>query len=373
MTDNIAAPHLENQARPMPATPMRNLPVANRSRADRIALIGLFSLGVLYTLHFARELLLPVFLALLLSLLLRPLVKALRRVGVPEMAGAALVVSVVLVTLGFSAYQLSGPAATWIQRGPVVMRQLETKLGDIRKAIDEARKASQQIESLATEKDDATPVVVQGPSLAEQVLTQTQVVFAQAFIILVLLFFFLAQGRQMLERLIGTMSNLEQRIHYATLANSVQRNIAAYLATVTVINIGLGLATAGTMMLFGLPNPGLWGVLAGVLNFIPVLGHTVTFLIIAIVSALTFNEVPSIVLPPLAFLALAAVEGNVITPMIVGRRLTLNPIAVFLSILFWGWLWSIPGALMAVPILAVFKIYCDAHKPLHPIGALLGG
>jgi predicted PurR-regulated permease PerM len=140
-----------------------------------------------------------------------------------------------------------------------------------------------------------------------------------------------------------------------------------------LINTALGVVTTGLMMGLGMPNPGLWGVMAGFLNFIPYLGAAVSLMIIALVSALTFDSLLQIALPPMAFLTVTTIEGNFLTPMIVGRRLTLNPIAVFLTILFWGWLWGIPGALMAVPILAVFKILCDAHKPLHSMGALLGG
>jgi predicted PurR-regulated permease PerM len=247
-------------------------------------------------------------------------------------------------------------------------------LGDLRESVESARRASHQIEQMAAAADDeAQAVVVRGPSLAEQALTQTQVILAQLFVVLVLLFFFLARGRSMLEQLMGTLTNLEDRINYATIAGTVQKNIAAYLATVTLINSALGLVTTGLMMALGMPNPGLWGVMAGFLNFIPYLGAAVSLMIITLVSALTFDSLLQIALPPMAFLTVTTIEGNFLTPLIVGRRLTLNPIAVFLTILFWGWLWGIPGALMAVPILAVFKILCDAHKPLHPLGALLGG
>ena len=374
MTSNIAAPHLEGRPRLTGPSPDGAPAMTGRGKAERVAIIGLFSLGVLYTLFLARDLLLPIFLALLLSLLLRPVVKGLRRLRIPEALSAAVLVVLLLVGLVGAAFSLSEPATVWIKRAPVVMHQLEFKLGDLRESVESARRASHQIEQMAAAADDeAQAVVVRGPSLAEQALTQTQVILAQLFVVLVLLFFFLARGRSMLEQLMGTMTNLEDRIHYATIASTVQKNIAAYLATVTLINTALGLVTTGLMMALGMPNPGLWGVMAGFLNFIPYLGAAVSLMIIALVSALTFDSLLQIALPPMAFLAVTTIEGNFLTPMIVGRRLTLNPIAVFLTILFWGWLWGIPGALMAVPILAVFKILCDAHKPLHSMGALLGG
>jgi predicted PurR-regulated permease PerM len=374
MTSNIAAPHLEGRPRLTGPSPDGAPALTGRGKAERVAIIGLFSLGVLYTLFLARDLLLPIFLALLLSLLLRPVVKGLRRLRVPEALSAAVLVVLLLLGLVGAAFSLSEPATVWIKRAPVVMHQLEFKLGDLRESVESARRASHQIEQMAAAADDeAQAVVVRGPSLAEQALTQTQVILAQLFVVLVLLFFFLARGRSMLEQLMGTMTNLEDRIHYATIAGTVQKNIAAYLATVTLINTALGVVTTGLMMALGMPNPGLWGVMAGFLNFIPYLGAAVSLMIIALVSALTFDSLLQIALPPMAFLTVTTIEGNFLTPMIVGRRLTLNPIAVFLTILFWGWLWGIPGALMAVPILAVFKILCDAHKPLHSMGALLGG
>jgi predicted PurR-regulated permease PerM len=348
--------------------------MTGRGAGERVSIIGLFSLGVLYTLYLARDLLLPFFLALLLSLLLRPVVKGLRRLHIPEALSAAILVALLFVGLVGAAFSLSDPATAWVQRAPAIMHQLEFKLGDLRQTVESARRASHQIEQMAAAADnEAQAVVVRGPSLAEQALTQTQVILAQLLVVLVLLFFFLARGRSMLEQLMGTLTNLEDRIHYATIASTVQKNIAAYLATVTLINTALGLCTAGLMMAFGMPNPGLWGAMAGILNFIPYLGASVSLTIITLVSALTFDNLLQIALPPLSFLTMTAIEGNFLTPMIIGHRLTLNPIAVFLTILFWGWMWGIPGALMAVPILAVFKILCDAHKPLHSLGALLGG
>jgi predicted PurR-regulated permease PerM len=374
MTSQIAAPHLEGRPRLTGPSPDGAPGMTGRGAGERVSIIGLFSLGVLYTLYLARDLLLPFFLALLLSLLLRPVVKGLRRLHIPEALSAAILVALLFVGLVGAAFSLSDPATAWVQRAPAIMHQLEFKLGDLRQTVESARRASHQIEQMAAAADDeAQAVVVRGPSLAEQALTQTQVILAQLLVVLVLLFFFLARGRSMLEQLIGTMTNLEDRIHYATIASTVQKNIAAYLATVTLINTALGFGTAGLMMAFGMPNPGLWGAMAGILNFIPYLGAAVSLTIITLVSTLTFDSLLQIALPPLSFLTMTTIEGNFLTPMIIGHRLTLNPIAVFLTILFWGWMWGIPGALMAVPILAVFKILCDAHKPLHPLGALLGG
>lgn len=340
-----------------------------------IAVVGLFVIAVLFALYFGRDVLLPIMLALILSFLLRPLVRALYRIGIPEGLGAAVMVVMLFGGVLLAVYTLSTPAAEWVNRMPRVLHELEFKLGDIRAGIDRAREASRQIEQITKETGSDGPVrevVVRGPTLMEQAVSQVESVLANVVILLVLLYFFLARGRHSLESLIGTMRDVDDRVHYAMVAATLQQNIAAYLLTITAINTVLGVATGLVMWMWGLPNPALWGVMVALANYIPFIGPAVMTGVFFLVSVLTFDSLGTIILPPLSFVALTTIEGNFLTPMIVGRRLSLNPIAVFVSILFWGWLWGIPGALLAVPILAILKILFDAHEPLKPVGALLG-
>ena len=370
MSDRTIDPPLSTP--PEPVT--EPLPPARSPRDPaRVAVVGLFVIALLFTLYFGRDVLLPIMLALILSLLLRPCVRGLYRLGLPEALGAAVVV-ILVFSAGLGAlYTLATPATEWVNRMPRVVTELEFKLGDIREGIERAREASRQIEQMTADRDGSTrEVVVRGPSLAEQVLHQVEAVIANVVIMQVLLYFFLARGRQSLEALIGTMRDVDDRVHYAMVAATVQQNIAAYLATITVINIVLGIATALAMWLWGVPNAALWGTLAGLINFVPFIGPAVMTVVLFLVSALSFDGGVHIFGPPLTFVALTMLEGNFLTPTIVGRRLALNPIAVFVSILFWGWMWGIPGALLAVPILAILKILFDAHEPMKPIGALLG-
>lgn len=346
-------------------------PPRNRPDPFKLAVIGLFVMALLFSVYFGREVLLPIALAFLLNLLFRPVVRGLYRWGLPEGVGAAVVVAGVFTTCVVAVYTLAAPASDWIERLPRVAQQLEFKLGDIREGIARAREASNQLEQMAREAGNQE-VVVRGPSLTETVLNQTQAFLANIVIMQVLLYFFLARGRQTLEALIGTIRSIDDRVHVAMVAATVQQHIAAYLATITLINVCFAFATAGLLWGLGVPNPGLWGTLAGVLNYIPFIGPGVISVLLFLVSLLTFDGVSQALVPPLAFIALTTIEGNFLTPMIVGRRLSLNPIAVFVAILFWGWMWGIPGALLAVPILAVFKILCDTHAPLRPLGAVLG-
>ncbi len=370
MSDRTIDPPLSEP--PEPVT--EPLPPAKSPRdPTQVAVMGLFVIAVLFTLYFGRDVLLPIMLALILSFLLRPCVRGLYRLGLPEGLGAAVMVILVFGLGGFAVYKLATPAAEWVNRMPRVVHELEFKLGDIREGIERAREASRQLEKIASDQSGpAREVVVRGPSLAEQVLQQAEAFIANVVILQVLLYFFLARGRQSLEALIGTMRSVDDRIHYAMVAATVQQNIAVYLATITVINVFLGAATALAMWLWGLPNAALWGTMVGLVNYVPFIGPAVMTAVLFLVSALTFDGAFNIFGPPLTFVALTTLEGNFLTPTIVGRRLALNPIAVFISILFWGWMWGIPGALLAVPILAILKILFDAHEPLKPIGALLG-
>lgn len=365
---------------PAPGTPeplTNPIPPPEHPRdPTRFAVVGLFVIALLFTLHFGRDVLLPIMLALILSFLLRPLVRALYRLGIPEALGAAVMVLLLFGGWALAVYTLSGPAAEWVNRMPLMLHELEFKLGDVRAGIERAREASRQIEQIANSGTDPSApvreVVMRGPTLIEQALNQVETLIANVVILLVLLYFFLARGRNSLEALIGTMPSVDDRVHYAMVAAILQQNIAAYLLTITVINALLGVATAAVMWMWGLPNPALWGVLVGLANYVPFIGPAVMTGVLFLVSVLTFDGLGTMLLPPLSFVAITTIEGNVLTPMIIGRRLSLNPIAVFVSILFWGWLWGIPGALLAVPILAILKILFDTHEPMKPIGALLG-
>ncbi|RJR42929.1 MAG: AI-2E family transporter [Desulfobacteraceae bacterium] len=320
---------------------------------------GLLILAILYTLYFAKVLLLPIAIALLLSALLRPLVAIFRRLRIPEGVGAALVTCLLIGVVGFSVYRLSFPATEWFERGPRLIWKAEFKLSSIKKTIQEARESTRRLEEAARlqkEEKGKEEVVVKGPSIADRFLSQTQILLVGAFITLVLLYFLLARGRLTFERWIGSFTDPDHGQKWKEIFLNIEQEITRYLATITLINAGLGLATGVTMALLGMPNPVLWGVVAGSLNFMPYVGGLFTTLILAIVSLITFDNLDRILLPPLIFMFLTALEGNFITPMIAGKRLGLNPLLLVIALLFWGWIWGVPGMLLVVPIQASLKI-----------------
>ncbi len=345
-------------------------PVGVRSAA----LTGLFVLAVFYTLYFARLFLLPLVLAVLFDLLLSPLVRGLVRLRLPQAAAAGLVVLALLAVTAGAVYLLLDPAMEWMDRAPASLHRLERKLERLRRPVEQVNRATEEVQKLTKvdPQGGRQQVAVQEESLSSALFDRTQEILAGAAVVVALLYFLLASGDLFLRKLIRVLPTMDDKKRAVDIARQLQGDISVYLSTITLINVCLGLAVGSAMWLLGMPNPALWGVLATVLNFVPYLGAVVGIAILAVVAALTFEAPLEILLPPLVYFLLTASEGYFITPMILGRRLTLNPVMILLGLIFWGWMWGIPGAVLAVPMLASFKIFCDHIGPLGPLGEFLG-
>ena len=339
-----------------------------------LALTGLLVLATFYTLYLARSFFLPIILAVLLSFLLTPVVRLLRKLRVPQGMAAGLVVFGLLGGLGWGVYELSGPAYEWAQKAPQSLRRLERKLRDFKRPVQTMSKATEQVEKITQMGGGASPrtVAVQTETLGERMFSQATELVAVATVMFILLFFLLASGDLFLRKLIRVLPRLSDRKRAVEIARQIESDISAYLSTITVINIGLGLAVWGLMALIGVPNPLLWGVVATVTNYIPYLGAIIMIVVLAGVGFLTFPDLAHSLMPPAAFIGLNILESYIVTPLVLGRRLTLNPVVIFLGLTFWGWLWGITGALLAVPIMVVFKIFCDHSESLASIGEFLG-
>ena len=331
---------------------------------------------VLYTLYFSSTVAIPLVLACMFNLVLTPVVLALARVNIPPPIGAALVVLVVLLVLALGALTLAQPAGEWLRRLPHVIDQLADRLDFVRGPATQIKEAEKALTNLgAGTPDTATQVVVmpQTRTLHELLLNETSRFAIGAGTTLVLLYFMLAMGDKFLRHLVAALPDFRTKKQAVEIAHQLQSDMSHYLLTVSAINVAFGAVVAGAMFATGMPNPLLWGVMAGILNYVPFLGHTVSAIVIAVVALLSFPGLGIALLPPGLFIVIAALEGNVITPMILARRLTLNPVAVVAALLIWGWMWGIVGLLLAVPLLVVVKIACDKIEPLHPVGEFLGG
>ena len=209
-------------------------------------------------------------------------------------------------------------------------------------------------------------------SFAEVLLNQTWSFFLGAVVMTILLYFLLASGDLFLRKVVTVLPRLEDKKRAVQMAHQIEENISIYLVSVTTINLGLGVLVGVAMWLLGMPTPWLWGAMAGLFNFVPYLGAIASATVIALVASASFDGIGQAILPPAVFFTMTSIEGNFVTPAILGRRLTLNPVVIFVSLIFWGWIWGVAGALLAVPILAVFKLFCDNIEPLSSIGEFLG-
>lgn len=344
------------------------------SRGVQFAICGLFILGFAYTLYLAKPLLMPIILATMLTFLLGPLVRGLRRLAVPVTVGAALVLTLILVTLGLGTYHLASPAAEWIQRAPQTFRQLGLQARELMKPVEQVTKAADEAEKLAdmTVPSQATQVEIRRPSFSDVVVGATWELVLGGVVVVALVYFLLSSGDLFLEKLIEILPRIRDKERLVGVARRVEREISTYLVTLFLINAALGIVVSLVLAWLGLPNPALWGVVAGVLNFVPYLGALTTAAILALVSAATFDDLSRVLVVVGAFLTITTLEGLIIQPLIVGRRLALNPVFAFVALMFWGWIWGIPGALLAVPLLAVTKVLLDEIPSLAPFGAFLG-
>jgi predicted PurR-regulated permease PerM len=339
-----------------------------------IALTGLFLLAIFYTIYFVRSLLLPLVLALLLSYLLRPIVRWLVKLRVPPLIGAALVLLSLAGVIGYSGSFLVTPAAAWIEKAPYSLQQLQQRLASFKKPMAKVAQASGAIENLAAPASSPTktPVVeVKQHPIADQLYLHTTEFVVGALTMLILLYFLLAYDEVFLTKLIKLMPALSDKKRAVAIAHEIESQISRYLFTVTIINLCLGAAVGTTVGLLGLPNPLMWGAMVALLNFVPYLGALTGIVCMTLGAVLSFDSLSYALLFPACYFALATLEGNFVTPFVMGRSLTLNPVLVLLSLTFWGWMWGIVGVILAVPILAAFKIFCSHIEPMEPLAEFL--
>ena len=345
-----------------------------RRRRGSIAVQGLFVLAVVYTLYLASAFLLPVVLAVLLTFLLRPLVAALAKVWIPPALGAGIVVLGTVGILGYGTWQLAEPAVEWVQRAPSTFRDLERKLRVLKAPMQSVSKATEQVEKLTTVDPNAPArqVEIKPTGLRDTLWEGTLGFLGATSIMLTLCYFLLASGDFLLEKTVNVLPRLQDKKLAVRLIREVEAQVSVYLVTTTLINAGVGLATGLAVWGLGLPNPVLWGVVSWLLNYIPYLGALANIALLAVAGLVTFEPLPHALAPAAAFLIINLLESNVVTPFVLGKRMELNPVMVFLGLTFWWWIWGIPGSLLAVPILGSAKLVCDRVPRLSGVAALLG-
>src|SRR4029453_11348630 len=347
---------------------------ALKGRAGSLGLTILSILALLYTLYFARDFLLPIVIALLLDLLFSPVVRALTRVGAGAPLGAAIVVLGLLALVTFGAYELSTPIQRWVADAPKTLATAEARLKKLTKPLERVRRTAEQVETATSSSPPAkaTEVVVRGPGLVARVFGTTQRFVAGSLEVLILLYFLLAAGDLFLQKLVKVLPQLGDKRTAVQIARKAESSISTYLITARAVNVGEGVVVGIVLFLLGMPSPVLWGAMVALLEFVPYLGATMAVVVLSIAALTTFDSVGHALLIPASFWAINLIQANLIPPLLFSRRLTLNPVALFVGLAFWWWIWGIPGAFVAVPLMATFKIFCDHIDALAPIGEFLG-
>jgi predicted PurR-regulated permease PerM len=336
-----------------------------------VSAIGL--LAALYTFYFAASLLMPIAVAVLLSMLLSPAVDYIEKVRAPRMLASAIVVIATIGMLGAGIVAVAGPAQSWIEKGPDSLHKIEHMLVALKGPLDAIKQTTDQLQEVTKPGGAVGPqdVRVVQPAFTDLVLSGTPQVAASIISVIILVYLLLASGDVFLRKLVTVIPTFHDKKRIVEITRQIETDISFYLLNFTLINVGLGVAAAALTFVLGIPNPLLWGVMVTALNFVPYVGALTSIAVLTMAGVQSFDNLPQALAAPAIMLVLVAISAEVITPIVLGRGLQLNPVAIFIAILLWGWLWGLVGVLLAVPLLASFKIVCERVKPLHPIAEFL--
>lgn len=339
----------------------------------RFALWTLALIALGFTLYLAASLLLPIMVAGMLALLLTPPVNLLNRWGLPQPASAGIVLLAVLAALAALTMNLAGPVQQWIETAPEQLRRLEMRAAGLMRPVEAVREATEKVSEMAGEKDAARKpqAVVVERSDPGSLLDVTVDTLVTVLSTIMLIYFLLSCGEVLMRKIIMATPEREDKIRMIGILRTIQREVGRYFATITVVNISLGIATGLAMWALGMPTPAVWGLAVALLNFLPYLGALTSFVTLLAVGILTFDTPGAMVAPAAVFILLNFIEDQLILPFVLGRSLALNPVVIFLWVLICAWLWGIGGLLLAVPLLVAVRICAERLPRLKPLAIVL--
>ncbi|MBZ9736306.1 MULTISPECIES: AI-2E family transporter [unclassified Mesorhizobium] len=342
-------------------------------RLTRSLVIGIFILMTAAALYFARAFFMPVILAFLLALTLTPIVRLLRKHGIPEVVSATLLVLLSIFVFAAAGYLLSGPVIDLINNSYSIGQQLTERLAPFKRPLERMMDLAHQLEALTeTSQEPGLQQVAVAPSGILSTAASNILEAGTAItIVFVLSLFLLASGTLFYEKIVQSFASMTQKKRALRIVYDVEREISHYLLTVSIINVSLGTVIGLGLWGLGMPNPLVWGAMAALLNFLPYVGALMTVVIVAVIALISFDTIAYALLAPAFVVLCDIIEGQFVTPTVVGRRLEINAVAIFIAIAFWSWLWGFVGALMAVPLLVVIKVFCDHFEGLSHVGNFL--
>jgi predicted PurR-regulated permease PerM len=349
-----------------------DLPVP--SDINTVFLSGLFLLAMLAACYVASEIVLPMVLAFVISLVLQPGMRVLERVRLPRGIAAILLILVLFGTLGGLGTALSGPATSWAQKLPTGIPKLEERLSFLSRPIAAFQKFADQAQGVTLGGEPkAVPVAVQGSGVSDRLLSGTRSFASGLLETVLVLFFLLVSGDTFLRRLVEILPRFKDKRQAVDISQQIESDVSAYLFTITIMNLAVGVATGTVMAICGVGDPVLWGTVAFLLNYIPILGPMIGVVVFLLSGLLSIDSLWVAFLPAGLYLLIHLVEGETVTPMLLARRFTINPVLVILSLVFWYWMWGVPGAVLSTPMLAITKIICDRVRPLMAFGHFIEG
>jgi predicted PurR-regulated permease PerM len=305
-------------------------------------------------------------------LVLQPAMRFLQQWHVPRGLAAVLLIVMLFGTLGGLGTVLSGPAASWSEKVPDGLPKLQERLRFLSKPITALQQLAARAEALGSEAKPL-PVAVEGTRLSDRLLSGTRSVVSGVLETVLVLFFLLVSGDTFLRRLVEVLPHFKNKRQAVDISQQIEADISAYLATITLMNAGVGVATGIVAAACGLGDPVLWAAIAFLLNYVPILGPMIGVIIFLLVGLLSIDTLWAAFLPAGLYLGIHLIEGETVTPMLLARRFTVNPVLVIVALVFWYWMWGVPGAVLATPMLAVTKIICDRVQSLAAFGHFIEG
>ena len=346
-----------------------SLIITTPSRATTSFTGGLFALALFTTLYFAYEIVIPVLLAFILKLFLQPVIRIFEKFKIPRSLAAIFVIFILLgsfVGLGTILYR---PTVVWAEKLPAGIPQLQQRLTFLSKPIETMQKFLIRAERVTEGTHTKTiPVAIEGNRLSDKLLHGTRALVGGVLTTLLILFFLISSGDTFLRRLVEILPRFENKRQAVAISQQIERDIAGYLLTITLVNAGIGLIMGSIMFTLGIGDPILWGTLTFLLNYIPIIGPLIGIFIFLLAGLLDYSLLSYAVLPATIYVLVHFLESSILTPHLLAKRFTLNPVLVIFSLIFWFWMWGVPGAILAMPILAITKIICDRVDRLSAFG-----
>ena len=344
---------------------------------ERPWIILIAILLLLGTLYIASSVFVPIVVSLLAYLTLRPVVVRLCKLGLNHTVAAAGIIIIFFSVVAVLSILLYQPLQAWIARAPQSVVRIKQNIDEAAQPLTVIDKAEKQLDKVSEEVgSDERPIEVslEKPGIIDRayLINTTGHVIAVVAAIAVLTFFMLASGDALLNRVLNVLPTSQQRNEVLTTIGEIQDNVGSYLMQITCINCGMGLVMAVVMWLLGMPTPILWGAMAALMNFIPFLGPVGGTLVVLFAASSVFGSLGRALSIAVGFYLVTAIEGQFVTPAILGKTLKVGSLVVLLAVAFWGFLWGIPGVLLAVPLLIVLRHIFSSFDATYPLAVVLG-